>query len=231
MLIEQRTGALARELRRTAMVAQVSNGTVAYGSITPASDASDSDAVALALETARALEAQGDFREAARWLRRAADEAEQEGNDSRVVMLARAAADLAGASAPPSSQSSIQPPTPKPAPWSLVVPKRAGTSGPPPLPTAVSTVPPATSLTSAPPVAPRTSAPPPVSARLAAPPPPVSDVSRDAEKPATDVERIRVSVKQSVTDPNLFVVRRLDPGRPVPVGTREAFLAFTAGDK
>jgi len=202
------------------MVAQVSNETVAYDSITPAPDVSDSDAVALALETARALEAQGDLREAARWLRRAADEAEKEDNDSRVVILARAAADLASASAPPSSRSSIQPPTPKPAPWSLVVPKPAAASGPPPLPAHASSVPPVSSRTPAAPVAP--SAPPRVSAPVA---------SRDAENPATDVERIRVSVKQSVTDPNLFVVRRLDPGRPVPVGTREAFLAFTAAGK
>jgi hypothetical protein len=56
-------------------------------------------------------------------------------------------------------------------------------------------------------------------------------VSREAEKSATDAERIRVSVKQSVTDPNLFVVRRLDPGRPVPVGTREAVLEFAPANK
>src|SRR5215471_8672768 len=89
------------------MVAQVSNGTLAYGPISPASDDSDSDAVTVALETARALEEQGDRQEAARWLRRAADEAEKDGNDSRVLVLARAAADLTSSSGTSASPSSV----------------------------------------------------------------------------------------------------------------------------
>jgi membrane-bound lytic murein transglycosylase B len=61
---------------------------------TPDPDPSDSEGVLLALQTARALEAQGDTNEATRWLRRAATEAEKQGNDARVLELAHAAADL-----------------------------------------------------------------------------------------------------------------------------------------
>src|SRR5512145_1620785 len=64
---------------------------------TPRPEPSDSDGVLLALETARALEEQGDIREVARWLCRAADEAAKDGNDERVLVLARAAADLTDA--------------------------------------------------------------------------------------------------------------------------------------
>jgi len=54
----------------------------------------------LALVTAQALEAQGETREAAQWLRRAADQARKDGNDERAVVLARAAVDLASAFRP-----------------------------------------------------------------------------------------------------------------------------------
>jgi len=66
---------------------------------TPGPSLSDSDGVLLALETAQALEVRGDTAEAARWLRRAANEAEKQGNDTRVLALAHAAADLTSASA------------------------------------------------------------------------------------------------------------------------------------
>jgi hypothetical protein len=81
---------------------------------TPPSEASDSDGVRLALETARAMEAQGELRDAARWIRRAADEAEKDGNDERVLALASAAADLVNCSMPccppPASPSTIPAP-------------------------------------------------------------------------------------------------------------------------
>src|SRR5689334_6963098 len=96
------------------MVAQISAETFTRASQIPRPDPSDSDDVALPLETARALEAQGDLREAARWLRRAAEQAEMEGNDARVVALARAAADLTniiGSEAPPASAPSSVPPS------------------------------------------------------------------------------------------------------------------------
>src|SRR5205814_9709956 len=90
----RRTELVTRELPRISMVAQMKTETFERTSIVPPSDDSDSEGVTLALATAHALEAQGDLREAARWLRRAAEEAEEEGNDSRVVALAPAAADL-----------------------------------------------------------------------------------------------------------------------------------------
>jgi hypothetical protein len=118
--------------------------------LTPAPEPTDSDDVALALETARALEAQGESGEAARWLRRAADQADQEGNDLRVVTLARAAADLTS----PTSGSmprSIQPPPPKPPPWSAPPPRASAPPGtPPPPPARTSALPPASARPSAP---------------------------------------------------------------------------------
>jgi hypothetical protein len=110
------------------MVAQISGETFTRSSLTPEWDASDSDDLVLALETARALEAQGEIREAVRWLRRAAEEAEKDGHDERVLVLARAAAELANmigpASSPVSSPptvtasmpASVRAPAPKPAP-------------------------------------------------------------------------------------------------------------------
>jgi hypothetical protein len=40
-------------------------------------------------------------------------------------------------------------------------------------------------------------------------------------------QRIRVSVKTSVRDPNLLVVRPLAEGRPLPPGTREGTLVLS----
>ena len=74
------------------MVAQINRETFIYALHTPGPDPSDSEDVLLALATARALEAQGDREEAARWLRRAAEDAEKAGHRGRVVVLARAAA-------------------------------------------------------------------------------------------------------------------------------------------
>jgi hypothetical protein len=66
----------------------------------PEPEADDADDVVLSLETAGALWKKGDAHEAIRWLRRAAEAAEEAGNDLRAVALARAAADLVGAEAP-----------------------------------------------------------------------------------------------------------------------------------
>ena len=54
----------------------------------------DDDGVSLALETASALWSNESCDEALRWLRKAADAAEQAGDDMRALELARAAADL-----------------------------------------------------------------------------------------------------------------------------------------
>ena len=55
---------------------------------------SDPSDVAAALETAQVLWRRGDLHESLRWVRRAAEAAETEGNDMRALTLARAAADL-----------------------------------------------------------------------------------------------------------------------------------------
>jgi hypothetical protein len=90
---------------------------VASSSAVPAPEADDPDSVSVALETASALWATGDKVEGLRWLRRAAEEAEQAGNDRRAVMLARTAADLTNelqgaAPIPPAVVS--RPPAPAP---------------------------------------------------------------------------------------------------------------------
>jgi hypothetical protein len=63
----------------------------------PASLAGDSSDVAVALEVAGALWDKGDSEEAIRWLKRAAEAADQGGDASRGAILARAAGDLEAA--------------------------------------------------------------------------------------------------------------------------------------
>jgi tetratricopeptide (TPR) repeat protein len=136
------------------MVARISNEPFKPASQTPQPDPSDSEEVVMALERARAHEAQGALREAARWLRSAADRAERGGNDERVLVFARAAADLtnntgstpppdAATSSPPAStvrkRGSVRPPAPKPAAWSSAPPSSARVSSPPPVPARIPT--------------------------------------------------------------------------------------------
>lgn len=75
---------------------------------------SDSDDIRWALETASAMWTKGDYPEALRWLRRAAETASEEGHDVRAVELAKAAADLRArfgstSEAPPVVQASPPP--------------------------------------------------------------------------------------------------------------------------
>lgn len=60
----------------------------------PATEASDVAEVIAALQTARELWTKGQALESVRWIQRAAENAEEAGNDLRAVSLARAAADL-----------------------------------------------------------------------------------------------------------------------------------------
>jgi hypothetical protein len=60
----------------------------------PNPEPGDPEEVVVALETATALWARGDAREALRWLRRAAETAGDAGSDLRAVTLARSAADI-----------------------------------------------------------------------------------------------------------------------------------------
>src|SRR5687767_16013558 len=61
----------------------------------------DGEDVTSALETAAIFNAQGDMREAARWVRRAAEAASDVGADMRALTLARVVADLNTASIAP----------------------------------------------------------------------------------------------------------------------------------
>lgn len=60
----------------------------------PSPQPGDSDDVELALETAQRMYKSGDLAEALKWLRRAANSAEEAGDDMRQLQLARLAADL-----------------------------------------------------------------------------------------------------------------------------------------
>jgi hypothetical protein len=82
------------------MVAQVSREMFSVALLTPSPDPSDSEDVRTGLANARELEARGDIREAVQCLRHAAEAAETQGNDARVLVLARAAADLTNTIAP-----------------------------------------------------------------------------------------------------------------------------------
>ena len=112
------------------MVARINNELLSQALLTPRPEVSDSDDVLLALETARALETQGEMHDAARWLRRAADEAEQQGDDARVLVLARAAADMSSraGSTPPAGVDS--PTLPPPAPEAFAEGAQAEASTP-----------------------------------------------------------------------------------------------------
>ena len=154
----------------------------------PEVDPIDPEPVAVAIETARALFRSGEQMEALRWLRRAAERAEESGDDLRALNLARSAADLSTAlqslPPPPASPASVPPPAPPPPRASVPPPPPPppAISAPPAAPTTLSAlsaqVPPAPPAPPAPrasapapappaPPAPRASAPPP------APPPPV----------------------------------------------------------
>jgi hypothetical protein len=97
--------------------------------------ADDGDDITTALETAAIFNAQGDLREAVRWVRRAAEAAGDAGNDLRALALARAVADLnIGASVVP-APAAASAPAPAPAP---VAPLPAVASAPASAPDAVS---------------------------------------------------------------------------------------------
>src|SRR3954451_1444207 len=77
----------------------------------------DPEPVVVAVETARALFRTGEHLEALRWLRRAAERAEESGDDLRALNLARGAADFIPAvQGVPPPQASVSPPMPPAAP-------------------------------------------------------------------------------------------------------------------
>ncbi|HEX8792349.1 MAG TPA: hypothetical protein VF765_15450 [Polyangiaceae bacterium] len=169
----------------------------------------DSFVVKHALEVARSLWDCGEHRQAVVWVRRAAEAAGDGGDASRLATLARAAVDLgAPATSPPPSSRSAPPPLPK----STVPPRLPSRALPKPR------------LMPVPPPAP---APAPVVAAPAAAPAPSPAPLKSFERTPTPIEvRRRVSVKVSVRDPDLIVVRPLADGENAPAGTREAFLVM-----
>jgi hypothetical protein len=201
----------------------------------PAAVDNDSSDVAVALEAAATLWDRGEHTDALAWLRRAGDLAIAAGDFVRALALASAAADLrdAMAAAPNPPKSSTPPPPPvrasaRPAP------------PPPPSTRAPGSAPPAAAPARV------SKPPPPPSARVAghAAPAGVAEQAAPAPKPAATAARVpsatpsqanpatlprlqaavRVSVKLSVRDPNLLLVRILPEGQAAPLGAQEAVL-------
>ena len=204
------------------MVARIDNELLSQASLTPQPELSDSDDVLLALETARALETQGEFREAARWLRRAADEAEQQGDDERVLALARAAADLTNlvGSSPPGPAETPTIPPPSPDVLDALDGQNPATT-PPPESFEPTIPPPATPMTSPPPL--------PASATISSPP---ETISSPPDMPFTErsmrIGAIRVAILEaSIRGAKSFFVERLEKGQLPPAGTTEAMLVFS----
>ena len=106
----------------------------------PRPESGDVDDVVLGLETAATLWKRGDAQDAIRWVRRAAEAAEESGDDMRALTLARAAADLTTAQdvtprVQPASPQPLapqpvasQPVSPAPAPQPAPVPSSPGSS-------------------------------------------------------------------------------------------------------
>jgi hypothetical protein len=213
------------------MVAQLNPEMFSGIAYTPQPEASDSDGVLLALETARALEEQGEMREVVQWLRRAAAEAAKDGNDERVLVLARAAADLTDAiecaalsdtalrppeSMAPSNTTPMSSPPFSARPFSRTAPA-GSTSMPatiPPSDWSEATIPPPASLPA-----------------IAAPVSSVSAIRTRSDEQAverlTNIGAIPVAIPGSIQNASSFVVQRLDGGQPLPTGTVQAVLVLT----
>jgi hypothetical protein len=171
----------------------------------------DPNDVAVALEVAGALWEKGNKEEALRWLRRAVEAANDAGEATRAAALAEAAGGIEASLVNPSDAP--PPPTAPSAP----VPSPSGR----PAEGASARPPPAAIGTPAP-------APPRPTAATA----PVDAVPSKSVPTPRD-QRIRVSVKTSVRDPELLLLRPLREGQRAPTGTREGFLILPeveAGD-
>jgi hypothetical protein len=201
----------------------------------PNSTADDPSDVATAIETARALWRQGDSQESLRWLRRAADSAEAEGNDVRALSLARAAADLQeqvrpSVSPPPPSRPPVAPKSAAPPSRQSVAPARSLS----PMPSAQSATPASrTPVPPAPKLEPWT---PPASTRADAPasatpvPAPAAPVSAPASVAPSSSPRekgrvaLRVSVEVLSRNARTLLVRILDDDTALQPGAAEALL-------
>jgi hypothetical protein len=208
-------------------VAQLNPGMFSY---TPRPETSDSEGVLLALETARALEEQGDMREVARWLRRAADEAEKDGHDERVLVLARAAADLADAIENACESDAA----PRPSHTGSIAATLL--SPPPPFSRASSRPAPSEERTSSPTIPPsdwsEPTIPPPAALPVTGPAVSYTHELRTSEdkmllERAMHTQALPVAIPASIRNANSFFVQRLDGGQPLPAGMVQAVLVLT----
>ena len=213
---------------------------------------SDTDDVTDALDVAQSLWENGKRADAVHWVKRAAESAKTD--PTRMALLSRAAEDLERAAVP---RPAAPPPGPPPVPAvSKPPPVPKVSKPPPPLPppragasAAPSATPPPPQAAPAPP-APKISVPP--APKISAPPPPMvvarpskvppqllpqpasEDRVRLGPSPSDKTLRVRasmrVSVKTSVRDGSLLVVRPLADGAAVPAGAREALLTFVNDD-
>jgi hypothetical protein len=184
----------------------------------------DPEPVAVAIETARALFRTGERLDALRWLRRAAERAEEAGDDTRAVSLARSAADLSTAlqsSVPPASRrdeaSALAPyddfsdKTVVDAPAATAIVREALQSGVQINEASESTAPPRSVTMPSPAPFPRTT----LKAQAEAAP----------QKPAVAPRQaLRVAVARDPENAGALLVRVLPEGATVPPGSEEALL-------
>ena len=198
----------------------------------PDIDDSDTDDVSWSLETGRSMWQQGEMREALRWLKRAAESAEEAGNDTRSLSLAKAAADLRAhvekemgplSEYPPQNEGNGEaaqaPKAALPRPKSL--PSRpapaAATPLPPPAAVPTPSAPPVRSASAAPSAS---SAPAPLRAPSTRP----ATTKSTAPRPLDRRDAVRVAVQPLTDRPGFYVVRPLGIGEHAAKGLREALL-------
>jgi hypothetical protein len=191
--------------------------------VIPTAERSDPEPVRDSLAQALADFERGAVREALRHLRRAAESADDAGNELRAVALARAAADLAT-----EVGTTATPPPPSIAPTALAAPPIAHAPVPqPPVPPPPMAPPPALHPPLAPPPV---AAPPAVEPSVAQ-----ASIARgapdEALKQLLDSGRaVKVVVKRSTREEGLYVVRRAD-GPPTTLGAREAVIILLDPDE
>jgi hypothetical protein len=198
--------------------------TEAIGTTTPPkAEASDDPEVAVLLKAATALWEDGDPNGAVRWYARAAEAAGDVGDDRRALELARAVADLKdklGAAEGPRPSTTRPPPSKMPPPPSARKP-----SLPPKPPLRQRSIPPALPQAAATATLPSNGSEAVDAAeRNGEPSHTPSPSPHDGQAGATGV---RVSVKTSIRDPDLIIVRVLKKGQAAPSGCGEGVLAPT----
>jgi hypothetical protein len=200
--------------------------------VIPTAERTDPEPVRNSLAQALADFERGAVRDALRHLRRAAESADDAGNELRAVALARAAADLAT-----EVGTTATPPPPSIAPTALAQPPVGQPLMAPPVPPPPVAPPPALQ----PPVAQPLVAPPPVAPPPVAAPPivkpsvaPASSAGGSADEALEQLVQsgraVKVIVKRSAREEGLYVVRRAD-GPPTTLGGREAVIVLLDPDE